>query len=131
MFDIWYMADRSLFNDSIRIIDPSQQKRKKARAQLEQDAQFYLQGKKETVPCTLTDLGTGGLSFISKSTLYTGDKLTVRFKVKTRTLEIPSVVVRVAGKSSGVQFTEISEQDLALIQDFIHTSFFEKEKKKP
>ena len=124
------MGERSFFNDSIRLMDPSHQKRKKARTPVNIQGEFSLDGKKEIFECTLTDIGTGGLSFISKMSLYVGDRLLLRFRLNSQTIELPVAVVRVAGKHTGAQFSSIKDESLQIVQNFIHTSFFEKEKKK-
>jgi len=114
----------SLFDDSIKLRDPSQQKRKKARTPVNIPGEFMLEGRTDSYPCTITDLGTGGMSFIGKSSLYVGDKLNMRFKIKTMIVEIGVSVIRASGKSIGVQITSISEEDLDRIQDYIHSTFF-------
>ena len=121
--------DNSLFNDSLRMRDPSQQKRKKARTQVNLDGQFHLKGQKEKNQVNLTDLGAGGLSFVSRTTLYPGDNLTIQFKLNKEILEVEATVIRTAGKNFGVQFINPSEQLVQKIQEYIHSSFFEKEKK--
>lgn len=126
------MADKSLFNESFVVRDASQQKRKKARARVSLQADFQLEGKPEKHPCSIVDIGTGGLSIQTKSTLYVGDRLVVFFKLKTRVLTQNATVTRVSGKSVGAQFTGLGDAELAEIQEYIHSSFFDpnRDKKK-
>ncbi len=124
-------ADKSLFNDSLKMRDSAQQKRKKARLNVNIPGEYRLEGQSEYYPCQLSDLGAGGLSLLSKGTLYSGDQLHIRFRMDQRSIEIRGVAVRVSGKSVGIQYQDVSEEEISAIQDFIHSSFFEKEKKKP
>lgn len=96
---------------------------------MELTAEFCFDGQTASHPCTLTDLGTGGLSFLSRASLHSGDRLSVKFKIRGKTLTLASEVIRTAGKNTGVQYKSITEEDLALIQEFIHSSFFEKDRR--
>ncbi len=120
----------SFFNDSMSMRDPSQQKRKKARAQVNITGEFTLDGSDSLQPCTITDIGTGGLSFISKSTLYEGDKIKVHFKLGSLKMELDTAITRTIGKTAGAQFQAISTEQLEQIQDYIHKAFFDKDKSK-
>ncbi|MCB1175752.1 MAG: PilZ domain-containing protein [Leptospiraceae bacterium] len=120
----------SFFNDSLHMRDSNQQKRKQARANARIEATFLLDGQNQEHSCSVSDLGTGGMSILSKSTLYMGDKIRVQLKVATRMLDISCEVVRVSGKSVGLRFVEISPENLERIQEFIHSSFFSPEQKK-
>ena len=124
------MADKSLFNESFVVRDSAQQKRKKARARISMEAEFQLDGKPDRFACQLVDIGTGGLSIQTKSTLYVGDKIVVSFKLKQQIMKQAAVVTRVAGKSVGAQFTNLAEADLGEIQEYIHSSYFDPNKDK-
>ncbi|MBI3395595.1 MAG: PilZ domain-containing protein [Spirochaetia bacterium] len=124
------MAEKSLFNESMKVRDPSQQKRKRARTVLDKEAEFKMKGGQESVACTLTDVGTGGLSFVTKAGLYQGDLITISFQLVKRKIHIPCKVVRVSGKAVGAEYDGVSEEDLADIQEYIHSAFFEKDRKK-
>ncbi|MBE7438276.1 MAG: PilZ domain-containing protein [Spirochaetales bacterium] len=122
-------GDKTLFNESFSVREAAQQKRKKARAQVNIPAEILLDGGTANQPATLTDLGTGGLSLQCRTTLYPGDKLKVLFKLKGTAMSLPGSVARVSGKSIGVQFTSISDEQMESIQSFIHSTFFDKDKR--
>ncbi|MCB1326438.1 MAG: PilZ domain-containing protein [Spirochaetales bacterium] len=122
--------DKSLFNESLQVRDASQQKRKKARANVQLEGEFRINTDDQSHPCTVIDVGTGGLSLICRSTLYQGDRLTVRFRLGGRPISLSGAVVRANGKNIGIQYDPLDEEKLALIQQYIHTTFFDKDKKK-
>ncbi|MEQ9367316.1 MAG: PilZ domain-containing protein, partial [Leptospirales bacterium] len=64
------MASQSFFDDSVQIRDAAQQKRKKARTGVNITAEFAIKGQDRPVECTVTDLGTGGLSINTRSSMY-------------------------------------------------------------
>ena len=73
---------RPLFNQSFTVFDPKKQKRKKARVRLSTPGCFFLNSHSHRVNnCHLVDLGTGGLTIQSGSTLYIGDRITVESSV--------------------------------------------------
>ncbi|MEQ8349872.1 MAG: PilZ domain-containing protein [Leptospiraceae bacterium] len=125
------MSGGSFFNESLHFRDPAQQKRKKARAQIQAEAEFALNNSGGFQTCQLVDIGIGGLSFTSRSTLYQGDRLSIRFRLLERQVEFGGEVSRVSGKYVGMAFIEPAEEDLELIQKYIHSNFFDKERKKP
>jgi hypothetical protein len=126
------MTSQSFFDDSVKIRDAARQKRKKARTTVSIPAEFLVQGQERSIECTVTDLGTGGLSINTRSTMYAGDRLEVRMRLGQHPVTVEGTVVRVAGKSVGVQFEGVSEERLEIIQQFIHTRFFDKrDPKKP
>ena len=125
------MSGGSFFNDSLHFRDPAQQKRKKARAQIQADAEFCMQGNPTWHACQLVDIGIGGLSFTSRSTLYQGDKVQIRFKLLDQHVEFEGEVSRVSGKYVGLAFLNPDEELLERIQHYIHTNFFDKDRKKP
>lgn len=120
----------SFFNESVQLRDSAQQKRKQARSPAKIEADFMLKGQDQPHPCSVTDLGTGGLSIQTKSTLYQGDVIDIQLKLQGRMLKLPVEVVRVSGKSIGLKYQNLSDQDMAKIQDFIHRAFFNPDKKK-
>ena len=123
-------SSSSFFNESLNVRDKAQQKRKKARATTNINGEFQLDGKGDPIPCLLTDLGTGGLSMQSKTTLYEGDKVLVRFRLGASMLQLNAVVTRLSGKNVGVQFANLGEDQMEALQAYIHTAYFEKDKKK-
>lgn len=125
------MSGGSFFNDSLRFRDPAQQKRKKARAQIEAEGEFAIGDSPSYQSCQMVDIGIGGLSFSSRSTLYQGDRVKVRFRIMDRQMEFEGEVSRTSGKYVGVAFLNPSEEQLELIQKYIHTNFFDKDRKKP
>ena len=95
-------------------------------------AEFVLKGQGQPVECTVTDVGTGGLSITTRSTMYMGDRIEVRLRLGNHALAVEGSVVRVSGKSVGVQFDGIPDADMETIQHYIHTTFFDKkDPKKP
>ena len=127
------MSSRSFFDDSVRIRDASRQKRKMARTPVNIKGEYALKGQDQAHQCEVTDLGTGGLSMTTRSTMYDGDEVEVRLPLGKSALTVPGRVVRVSGKSIGVQFEDLPDEQLEIIQDYIHTTFFDKKdpQKKP
>ncbi len=124
------MGSQSFFDDSVSIRDSARQKRKKARTNVNLTGEFLLTGQNNPVECTVTDIGTGGLSITTRSTMYMGDRSEVRLRLGKDALSVPCTVVRVAGKSIGLQFEKIAEAELEKIQQYIHTTFFDKKDSK-
>ncbi len=122
---------KSLFNSSVQMRDPAQQKRKRARTNVNLEAEFAVAGNSIPSPCLLTDVGTGGLSFTSRAGLYKGDKIHVIFTVNKEKVSIPGEVVRVTGKTVAMEYRDASPEALDAVQNFIHAAFFTKESKKP
>ncbi len=121
---------KSFFDDRLQVRDADKQKRRQARTNLNLDGTFTMESGGDPSPCTLLDIGTGGLSFLTRSTLYVGDRLVVRCKIGGREVSLPGSVSRVSGKSVGMQFSQIAPDVLEKIQGFIHDTFFEKDPKK-
>lgn len=124
-------SKKSLFNDSIQVRDPAQQKRKRARTNVNLEAEFAVAGSPNPSPCLLADVGTGGLSFTTRAGLYKGDRIQVIFTVNNQKVAIPGEVVRVAGKTVAMEYRDASPEALDAVQNFIHSAFFEKDRKKP
>lgn len=124
------MGSQSFFDDSVSIRDSARQKRKKARTNVNLIGEFVLSGQDRPVECTVTDIGTGGLSITTRSTLYMSDRLEVRLRLGKDALSVPCTVVRVSGKSVGLQFEKIAGAQLETIQHYIHTTFFDKKDSK-
>lgn len=124
-------SKKSLFNDSIQVRDPAQQKRKRARTNVNFEAEFAVAGGGTLSPCVLTDVGTGGLSFTTRAGLYKGDRIEVHFVVGGKKVVIPGEVVRVAGKTVAMEYRDAGNEALDAVQNFIHAAFFEKDRKKP
>lgn len=123
-------SSSSFFNESLNVRDKAQQKRKKARAITNINGEFHLNGKDEAIPCLITDLGTGGLSMQSRTTLYDGDQVVVRFRLGPNYMQLAANVSRLSGKNVGLQFTNPDEKQMEALQAYIHTAYFEKDKKK-
>ncbi|MBP9886856.1 MAG: PilZ domain-containing protein [Leptospiraceae bacterium] len=122
---------RPLFNQSFTVFDPKKQKRKKARVRLSTPGCFFLNSHSHRVNnCHLVDLGTGGLTIQSGSTLYIGDRITVEFQLNSQTLKIQGVVARATGKDYVVRYEELPQFETSVIQDYIHKVFFRDDKDK-
>ncbi|MCE9600199.1 MAG: PilZ domain-containing protein [Spirochaetia bacterium] len=121
----------STFNDSLKIRDPSQQKRKKARTAVNIPCEFKLAGQTDFLECLLTDVGAGGVSIVTKSSLYVGDKVDVQFKMGHSPFRALGSVVRVIGKSVGLQFDSLPDGEVHRLQEFIHQAFKDRDRKKP
>ena len=121
---------KSFFDDRLQVRDSDKQKRRQARTNLNLEGTFTMPGDGVPGPCTLLDIGTGGLSFLTRSSLYLGDALSLRFKLSGHELVASGTVSRVSGKTVGVQFTGLGAAELELIQSFIHDTFFEKDPRK-
>ncbi len=121
-----FMAEsKQLFNQSFIVFDTKKQKRKKTRVRLSTPAQFILNSNKlKPINCNLIDLGTGGLTVQAPTALYTGDKLTVQFKLNNEMMNITGVVARGAGKDYVIRYEELPEKENGIIQDYIHKVFF-------
>ena len=124
------MSGGSFFNDSLNFRDTAQQKRKKARAQIDAEAEFAIGNSDAYQTCHLVDIGIGGLSFSSRSTLYQGDRVKIRFRLLDRMVTFEGEVSRTSGKYVGLAFLDPDEEKLELIQKYIHTNFFDKDRKK-
>lgn len=124
------MAER-VFGDSMRMRDPAQQKRKKARAAVNAPGEFKIKGHPDFLGCTIADVGAGGLHLLTRSSLYVGDNLTVRFQMNGSPFECQATVTRSLGKAIGVQFENLTVEDEDRLQAFIHSALLERERKKP
>lgn len=122
------MSGGSLFDDSMRMRDPAQQKRKKARAPVNRGGEFAV-GAGSYQECTVNDIGTGGLSFATRSALYPGDSIRIRVKLGEKFMDLPAMVARSSGKTVAAVFDELSEDQVITIQEYIHQSFFERDRK--
>lgn len=119
------MVSGSFFNESLHMRDASRQKRKMARTTVSLSGEYLVGADERPVECSITDIGTGGLSMLTKTSMYVGDAVRVRLRLGSESLELAGQVVRVTGKTVGVQFTSIQEEHLEKIQDYIHTTFFQ------
>ncbi len=116
---------KQLFNQSFVVFDTKKQKRKKSRVRLSTPASFILNSNKQRpYTCNLIDLGTGGLTIQSPTTLYNGDKVQVNFKLGHDDLNITGVVARGSGKDFVIRYEELPEIENNLIQEYIHKVFF-------
>ncbi|GIX41958.1 MAG: hypothetical protein KatS3mg129_1691 [Leptospiraceae bacterium] len=75
------MDSRKQYNERIgEFRDPSKQKRKNARIRVPNiPATFILEGLNKEYECQILDIGTGGLGISTKTLLYPGDKIRIRF----------------------------------------------------
>jgi len=124
------MGDK-VFGDRMRMRDPAQQKRKKARAAVNAPGEFKIKGHAEFLACTIADVGAGGLHLLTRSSLYVGDQLTIKFQMNGAPFESAATVTRSLGKAIGVQFENLTPEDEARLQEFIHAALLERERKKP
>lgn len=116
---------KQLFNQSFVVFDTKKQKRKKSRVRLSTPATFILNSKKQSpYNCNLIDLGTGGLTIQSPTTLYNGDKVQVQFKLNQDMLNITGIVARGSGKDFVIRYEELPEKEHNTIQEYIHKVFF-------
>ncbi|MFN3603785.1 MAG: PilZ domain-containing protein [Leptonema sp. (in: bacteria)] len=107
--------------------DTKKQQRKNARIRLTNLlGTFFLVSEKKEYECQILDLGTGGLGLSTKTLLYPGDKIIVKFWLEDQMFELPSIVSRVSGKNVGVIFENIQNKEIEKIQSFIHKNFFHK-----
>lgn len=120
----------SFFDDRLQLRESDKQKRRQARSNLNLDGTFTMAAGGDPAPCTLLDIGTGGLSFLTRSTLYVGDKINLLCKLAGAELRVSGIVSRVSGKTVGIQFTALGATELEQIQAFIHKTFFEKDPRK-
>lgn len=120
-------SNQSFFNNSLQMRDASQQKRKKARSRVSLAGEYRIEGKNDPVECQIVDLGTGGVSMMTKATMYVGDRIRIRMRLGPSPLDVAGVVIRVSGKTLGIQFEKVSEEQMALIQQYIHQAFFDKD----
>lgn len=118
----------SFFDERLQLRDADKQKRKQARTGLREEAVLRVGQQPQAHPCTLVDIGTGGLSLLTKQTLYVGDVVEIECSLATKKLALSGTVARVSGKNVGVQFNKLSDEDLSTIQHFIHETFFQKER---
>lgn len=108
---------------------PSKQQRKNARIRINNlIGSFTLNNQSRENECRILDIGTGGLGIETKTLLYPGDKIIIRFWLEENNFELPCVVSRVSGKNAGVVFENISEEIIAKIQNYIHKNFFHSKK---
>ncbi|MCE9501768.1 MAG: PilZ domain-containing protein [Leptospira sp.] len=122
--------EKSIFNSSFSVFDQAKQKRKKARVRLDVAGSFVLNKKGMSNQCKLIDLGTGGLTFQSNLTLYPGDALEMQFKLKEKAVNILGEIVRTAGKDAIMRYSDLPQETVDLIQEYIHSAFFEDKTKK-
>lgn len=122
---------KQLFNQSFVVFDTKKQKRKKSRVRLSIEASFILNSNKsKPYTCRLIDLGTGGLTIQSPTSLYTGDKVQVQFKLNQENLDIVGVVARGQGKDFVIRYEELPEKENHFIQEYIHKVFFKENNQK-
>lgn len=105
--------------------DPSKQKRKNARIRINNlIANFKISGVPKEYECQILDIGTGGLGLSTTTLLYPGDKIQLNFFLDGVEFHINATVSRVSGKIVGVVFDEISSNEVAKIQNYIHSRLF-------
>lgn len=116
---------KSLSSGELR--SPSKQQRKNARIRVTNiTGTFILQNQNKEYECQILDIGTGGLGISSKTLLYPGDKIIVKFWLEDKNFELPSVVSRVSGKNIGLIFDNVPTEMINQIQNFIHKNIFHK-----
>ncbi len=106
---------------------PSKQQRKNARIRITNlIGNFVFHNQNKENECTILDIGTGGLGIETKTLLYPGDKIIVKFWLEDTIFELPCIVSRVSGKNAGVIYDNVSEEIIVKIQNFIHKNIFHK-----
>lgn len=111
------------------IRDPNRQRRKHARIRVNNlKATFQIQGSNKEYDCVILDLGTGGIGIESKTLLYPGDRVIIKFWLQNRYYEIPSMVSRVSGKVAGLVFENPESEAIGNIQSYIHEQIFRESK---
>lgn len=121
---------KTIFSDSYSIYSGDKQKRKKARVKLDLPCEVKLMsGKGAIVNGRLSDLGTGGLSLLSNLSFYTGDRVKTDFTLGKEKVEIQGSIHRTSGKQATVIFSDIPNEILNTIQEFIHKHYFKPEVK--
>jgi hypothetical protein len=81
-----------------------------------------MDGRKQTMPVTITDIGTGGVGLRSKTELSAGDALSFRLLLPGASreihLEVRVLWVREFGRM-GCEFLRIPPVDLSILQDWL------------
>lgn len=119
--------EQKKISTSGEFINPSKQRRQNARIRLTNlTGTFILQNQNKEYECQILDIGTGGLGISTKTLLYPGDKIIVKFWLEDKIFELPSVVSRVSGKNVGLIYDNVSAEMINQIQTFIHKNIFQK-----
>ncbi|MCX7679006.1 MAG: PilZ domain-containing protein [Spirochaetes bacterium] len=74
-------------------------------------------GENNFAPVEVVNISAGGLCFLTRSIIYKGDLLDIRFPFSRRTIVLPGKVVRIHGREVGVQFTCNKDEMI----DFVNT----------
>ncbi|MCS7205798.1 MAG: PilZ domain-containing protein [Leptospiraceae bacterium] len=105
--------------------DPSKQKRRHARIAVSNlQGTFLVEGSGQEHDCSILDIGTGGMGISSKTLLYPGERIKMRFWLENQEFEIPGIVSRVSGKNVGIIYDNPPQDVIMKIQNFIHSKLF-------
>ncbi len=104
--------------------ESSKQKRKNARIRVNLNGTFVILGMDKENECNIVDIGTGGMGILTKTLLYPGDKVKIHFWLDDKEFYLQGTVSRVSGKNVGLIFEDISTDDIAKIQNYIHSRLF-------
>ncbi len=102
------------------------QKRKHARIPVEIQGSFIYKNIDTTVTdqCTIISLSTGGLSIRTGTVLLRNDVISLTFTIGKNVINEFCKITRMHGKEVGCKFTNPSEENLEIIQEFIYGKVF-------
>lgn len=109
-------------NKSFR--DPDQQKRDTARIRVNIEATYRYKSQNEWLPCTILDLGVGGLAIKGKMSFYEGDHIEIKFALEGQNVIAIAEITNIAGRKAGGRFTEISEKSETAIHNYLNRIIF-------
>lgn len=116
-------GSKSFSNASYISFPAERQKRKKARIAVDIEGQIEIPGH-PALDCRVISLGTGGLTIIVSTILYTGDLVKIRFRLNLYEIHTEAEVVRVSGKEAGMKFLNLGSEETERIQSFIYRDVF-------
>ncbi len=100
--------------------------RKDARLQLDIEAEYWLDGISRIIPCRVVDISALGMCIQIKAFMAVGDKLSTKFELGNKILRLKCKVAHVYGKSAGLQFIDISNEDQEYIVSYVQAHFFDR-----
>ena len=92
-------------------------------------AQYKLDKSPNYAECCVVDISAVGLGVEIKSFLVEGDKVKLKFPLGNRDIEISCIVKYVLGKTIGLQYQNMEENEVEFIRDYVNKGFFERVKK--
>ena len=120
------MKKENMSQTNYSVMDPTKQKRKNARMNINLTAQLKLEAKGDFHNCEIDDVGTGGIRFHGGMYVLEGDKVVLRFELEeNKPLEAHGPILRTQGKYAVVQIPETGAEKLVTeIQEYIHKNLF-------